>query len=170
MNVPPGQIASTVVLVIVLLGMAVFWAYRQWRTLQRLHGDEGVSAEDRQYSRRQAWRRLVCSGLMVVLAVMLAAHLTLEEPAQKLVEQGEINRMHGERPPPDAEQQRFIDLYRTYWIIFLLVLLAIIGLTAADILAIRRFGLSQYRKLQADRRTMIENQLARLRSQRNGHN
>jgi hypothetical protein len=47
--------------------------------------------------------------------------------------------------------------------------LAIIILAALDFFAIRRFGQRQYRKIQAERRAMIEGELTRLRSQRNGH-
>jgi hypothetical protein len=46
----------------------------------------------------------------------------------------------------------------------------VIGLAAADFFAIRRYGRQQYRQIQEGRRAMIEGELARLRSQRNGHN
>jgi hypothetical protein len=50
----------------------------------------------------------------------------------------------------------------------LVVLLAVVVLAALDLLAIRRWGLRQFRKLQADRRAMIERQASRLRQGRNG--
>ena len=53
-------------------------------------------------------------------------------------------------------------------IIFVMVLLGIIILAAFDILAIRRYGLRQYRQIQADRREMIQEEVARIRGQRNG--
>jgi hypothetical protein len=38
-----------------------------------------------------------------------------------------------------------------------------------DIWAVRRFGLRQTRQLQADRRAMLERQIALMRTERNGH-
>jgi hypothetical protein len=51
----------------------------------------------------------------------------------------------------------------------LILLMSIIFLAAIDFFAIRRFGLRHYRQIQADRRAMIEGELTRIRSQRNGH-
>ena len=79
------------------------------------------------------------------------------------------NACAGEKRPLDPNEQQFVDFYRNFWAIVLLVLLAIICLAAVDYFAIRRFGKHQYRKIQADRRAMIEGELTRLRSQRNGH-
>ncbi len=99
------------------------------------------------------------------MAGLLAGHFVLEDPARNLIE----NRQLGEKREFNPEEQQFVKLYSTYWLITLLVLLAIIILAGIDFFAIRRYGQRHYRQIQADRRTMIENQLARLRSQRNGH-
>src|SRR5262249_51966916 len=117
--------------------MAGYFAWRQMATLRQLRTAENLSAEDRRYTRRQAVRRLICSVLMVVLAGMHGLSFALEEPAQALVAHGQAARERGEEPRLDPEQQRFFDLYSAYWIIALLVLLAIIVLAAIDFFAIR---------------------------------
>jgi hypothetical protein len=72
--------------------------------------------------------------------------------------------------PPTPEQEQFVRLYSLYWIVFLLVLLAVVLLAGVDFFAIRSYGQRQLRRIRADRRAMLEGELARLRSQRNGHN
>jgi hypothetical protein len=154
-------------LIVILLSVACYFAWKQGRVLTAVQ-TEDMPAEDRAYLRRQAWLRLAGSGLMVVLAILLAASFFLEEPASGLVHEGERNREQGTMGPLDPEQLRFFEVYRIYWGFVLLVLLGIIGLAAADFFAIRRYGLRQYRQIQQERKAMIENELARIRSQKNG--
>jgi ABC-type Fe3+ transport system permease subunit len=163
------QIVFGVVIIIVLLAMAIFFAWRQGKTLRGLHYATEQDEDERRYLRRQAWRRLICSALMVVLAVLLAASFFLEDAASKLVREGESNQQQGIKRPLQAEEQRFLNLYQEFWGVACLVLFLIIVIAGIDYMAIRRYGDRQYRQIQADRKAMIESELARLRSQRNGH-
>jgi len=163
--VPTSQIVFGIVLVVVLLGMAGFFGWRQLLTLRIVRTSAALADEDRRYMRRQAWRRLTCSVVMVVLAGMLAAHYKLEPAASDLASKRADNPAY----QFTDEEIQFRQVYTIYWIIFLLLLLTIIFLAAADLFAIRGFGLRHYRQIQADRRAMIEDELARIRSQRNGH-
>jgi len=162
------QIVFGVILIVLLLAMAGFYAWRQGRTLGGLRQDD-LEPQERRYLRNQAWRRLVGSALMVVLAVMLAAHFVLEEQANKLVTEGESNQQQGIKRPLHQEEAQFVNFYRNFWGFFVLVLFALIIFAGWDYVAIRTYGKRQYRQIQADRRAMIESELARLRSQRNGH-
>ena len=72
-------------------------------------------------------------------------------------------RLRPELPDEERRYQRRQAVGRLVNSVLLLVLAAL------DLLAIRRWGLRQFRKLQADRRAMIERQAARLREGRNGH-
>jgi hypothetical protein len=167
--VEPTQILFTSLLIVVLLALAGFSAWRQWQTLQTLEQSD-LSFEDRLFVRRQVRRRLWCAGLMVVLAGLLALSFALEGPANQLVEQGEAaHKRSGEPQPFDPEQQRFFHLWSGFWIVTLLVLLGIIVLAGLDLIAIRRYGRRHLRQIQADRRAMIQEEIARVRSQRNGH-
>ena len=62
------QTVFGVVLVATLLFLAVFYGRRQVRLLRRLRAFPDLPEEEAIYERRQAWRRLVCSGLMLLLA------------------------------------------------------------------------------------------------------
>jgi hypothetical protein len=167
--VEPNQIAFTSLLIVVLLALAGFTVWREWLTWRRSERKIDLSPEDRLYVRWQVRRRLACAALMVLLAGLLALSFILEGPANQLVAQGEAARARGEWAPLDPEQERFFHLWGGFWIVALLVLLAIIILAGLDFLAIRRYGQRHMRQIQADRRAMIENQIARVRSQRNGH-
>jgi hypothetical protein len=166
--VEPNQIAFTSLLIVVLLSLAGFSAWRQWKTLKSFQDEIELSPEDRFYVRRQVRRRLCCAALMVLLAGLLALSFLLEGPANQLVAQGEAARARGEPRPLDPEQQRFFHLWGGFWIVTLLVLLGIIVLAGLDLFAIRRYSRRHLRQIQADRRAMIEDQIVRIRSQRNG--
>jgi hypothetical protein len=166
--VEPKQIALTSVLIVLLVGLAAFSAWRQRRNLRNLKGDTDLSPEDQLFVRRLVRRRLCCAGLMVLLAGLLALSFVLEGPANQLVAQGEAAHARGDAQHLDPEQQRFFHLYSSFWIVTLLVLLGIIILAGLDLLAIRRYGIRHLRQIQADRRAMIEDQIVRVRSQRNG--
>ena len=165
-----SQILFASVLVVVLTGLAVYYAWRQVQTLRGLRHAENLPPEDRRYVRNQAWRRLVCSALMALFAALFAGQFFVEPQAQDLANQGEAARARNERPDLNPEQKHFVDLYSLFWVCALLVLLGILVTALADILAIRHFGQRHLRKLQADRRAMIERQAARLRQDRYGRN
>jgi uncharacterized iron-regulated membrane protein len=164
-----SQILFGALLVALLLGVAGFYAWRQVVLLRRLRGREGVPTEEDEFLRRQAWRRLINSGLMLVMAGLLAGLLVcFEGRAQELAEERDAFAV-GEAPRFTPEQEHFVHVYTGLWIALLLVLLAVLGMAAADLWATRGYARRQFRKLQADRRAMIERQVARLRTERNGH-
>jgi hypothetical protein len=128
------------------------------------------------YRREQARRRLISSGLMFVLAAQLAGALIyLQEPAQLQAERADARadaRERGGEAEPTPEERSFARLYSAYWVVFLLILLAVVMLAFSDLWSTRRFGVRAYRQLQAERRDMIDRQIARLRQEkqeRNGH-
>jgi hypothetical protein len=165
------QILFGTILILVLLFVAILYSVRQFQTLGRLRAAEEMPLEERDYLRSRAWRRLLCSLLMLVLAVMLTGALVyLENPAYQLVElRAALEREEGTLPPLSDEWKLFARSYTVFWIVFLLVLMTVVFLAALDFWATRRYGLRQHRKIIADRRAMIEREVARLRQQRNGH-
>jgi H+/gluconate symporter-like permease len=147
-------------LVAVLLGLAFYYARQQLQVLRKTAGSAEAHSSEGVYLRRQAWRRLACSALMVLLAVLLAGALIfLEEPAQRLAEQG---AEAAEAP----EHRAFVNFLAYYWIVFLLLLLALVVLAGIDFWAVRRFGLRELKRIQDDRRAMIARQSALLRQKR----
>ena len=168
-NLPAGQVAFTIILAFVLLTMACYFGWRQVMALRSLRSPSETPAEDRLYIRQQAYRRLICSVLMFVLACLLAGSLAIEGQMQELVDRGEKNRERNEVRALNPEEQKFFDRWRIFWAVTLLLLLGIMLLAAIDFFAIRRYSLRQFRQIQADHKLLIEGEIARIRSQRNGH-
>jgi hypothetical protein len=162
------QLFFGVLIVIIVVGVACYFSWREFQALAGLRRSQ-VSPEDRTYAYFKAWRRLACSALMLAFAVLFSASFFLEPPADRLVEQGQAARDRNQKPRLDPSQVEFWQVYRNLWVVMLLLLLAILALAGWDYFAIRRFAQRHYRQLQEERRTMIENELVRLRSRHNGH-
>ena len=164
------QIVFGTLLVVLLLGLAGYYAWRQMQALRGLRDAEESPPDERRYLVRRAWRRLFGCVLMVVLAVMLGGMmLFLENPAKELADFIAEARERGEEPELSDQQRQLRVLYAVWNISLLIALLAILATAAIDLLATRRFSLTQLRRIQSDRRAMIERQVARLRQERNGH-
>ena len=164
------QIIFGAVLVLVLLFVAILYIVRQIVALRRLRAAEEMALEERAYLHGRARRRLVTSLLLFLLGVMLAAALIyLETPAHELAMEQAAKEQQGDTTPLAPEQRLFARFYLIFWIVFLLVLMAVIFLAALDYWATRRYALRQHRKIVNDRRAMIEREVARLRQERNGH-
>ena len=157
------------VLVVALLGLAAFYGWRQLRILRALKASDERPEEERRFVRRQAWRRLVGSGLMVIFAGMLVGSVAFNASLHRWFERDEEARRNNEERALDPEEWEFAHTYAAYWIVCLMVLLAILATATFDVLAIRRFGRRQIAQIQSDRRAMIEREVARMRRDRNGH-
>lgn len=164
------QIIFGVVLILVLIFTAILYTVRQIQALRRLRAAEEMPLEERDYSRSRARRRLVMSLLLFLLGILLTGALIyLEGPAHELAEERAAQRQQGELPPLNQEQRELARLYLVFWIVFLLILMAVVFLAALDYWATRRYALHQHRKINADRRAMIEREIARVRRERNGY-
>jgi ABC-type Fe3+ transport system permease subunit len=162
--VNPSEAAFAVVLIVVLLSLAGYFAWRQIHTLRGLRAQEGLPDDDRRYVRRQAIRRLVCSVLMIAFAAFLVGSFFLEPHVQEVARHAR-ERAEGPQPQPVPG---FVNFFALYWGAALFVLFVILLLAAADVWAVARFGLRHQRQLRDDHRAMLESQLARLRERRNG--
>lgn len=164
------QIIFGVALVLVLLSVAILYIVRQIVALRRLSATEEMSLEERAYLHGRARRRLVTSLLLFLLGLMLAGALVyLEAPAQRLAEEQTVKERQGDTTPLAPEKREFAQFYAWFWILFLLILMAVVFLAALDYWATRRYGIHQHRKIIDDRRAMIEREVSRLRQERNGH-
>lgn len=158
-----------VVIVLLLLGLAGYFAWRQWQTLARLRGLTELSREERSFQRAQAWRRLVSSVVMVVMAGLLVGSYWVGQERQATLmgrPDSAPTRAEGERLDP--ERQQFLTQYSTFWIVFGVLLLALVVLAFLDMWSIQRFARKQFHRIHAERRAMIERQVAQLRRERNG--
>jgi hypothetical protein len=163
------QIIFGVVLVLVLLSVASLYIVRQILALRRLRSTEEMALEERAYLHGRARRRLVTSLLLLLLGLMLAgALISLEAPAHRLAQEQAAKEREGDTTPLAPEKRKFAQFYGWFWILFLLILMAVVFLAALDYWATRRYGIRQHRKIIDDRRAMIEREVSRLRQERNG--
>lgn len=162
MPISISEVVFAAVLALILLGMSIYFGVRQLRELKRIP-TLNLPEEELRHERRQAWRRLFCCGLTLLLALLLPALVAYWEP---------VNEQLRDRIDPAAEitpdQRLVVRVYLGGWLVFLLLLLLLLLLAGIDLWVNRLHGLRQYRKLSADRRAMIERQANRLRGQRNG--
>jgi hypothetical protein len=153
-----AEIISGAVLALILVFVGVFFALGQFRVLRRLRGQLDLPREETNYLRAQARRRMVSCVLLLVLALLLAGYLIfLGERVTRLERDNQADR-------------DFLQFFSGYSIAFLVILLTVLVLAGIDFWTIRRYGRQQYRRLQEDRRAMIERQIIRLRQERNNLN
>jgi hypothetical protein len=164
-----NQIIFGAVLVATLVFLGVFYAWRQVLALRRLRTDADPTSDEAFYQRRRARRRLINSGLMLVLAGLLGGILLSVENKAEVLARERVSYEEGQAPDFTPEERSFVYLYSGLWITFLVVLLAVVIVAAVDAWSTRSFALRAFRKLQADRNAMIERQVLRMRQDRNGH-
>jgi hypothetical protein len=156
-------------LVLLTLGVAVYFGRQQVRTLRTLKNRAELPSEDHTYFRRQAWRRLAGCILLVAVAGMLSVwYLSgLDVNADRLGDVLQAQRAAGEfQLRPDQVQAR--QFFVTYVSAMLLLLLALIVVAGFDLIAIRRYAARHSRRIRDDRRAMLERELANLRRERGG--
>jgi hypothetical protein len=163
-----SEIAFGSLLIVALLALSGYYGRQQVQTLRHLRGPVNLPAEEVRYERRRAYRRLLSCLLTLVLAVLLAVLLIgYEWPAHLLAEQ-RAGFDRDNAPPFTDTETPFLRIWAWTWLSFLVVLMLVVFLAAFDLFSTRRYALRQYRKLQADRRAMIERQANRLRRERDG--
>ncbi|HLW63897.1 MAG TPA: hypothetical protein VKS79_01175 [Gemmataceae bacterium] len=157
-------------LVGLLLLLAGYYTWKSVRILRRTTPQFEMLPPERHFLRKQAWRRLINSGLTLLLAGLMAIPFLsqMQNQAEQLGEERVQMRKEGRSEPMTPEQKQFARFYAGYWIATLIVLGLILLLAAVDVFATRRFAFTQMRQIQADRRAMIQRQLERWRQERNG--
>jgi len=159
------QLVTGLLLTAVLLASAAVFAVAQVRLLRGPVRSPELPDEERRYLRRRAWRRLFGCLLLLLLGGQLwTALLFLEDPAQRLADQQGDG--HRDLSPDEV---RFAKVYGWFWVVFLLLLLALVLLAAWEMWSVRRRGVVERRRLLDDRRAMLQRQAVRLRQERNGH-
>lgn len=162
----PRELAFGSILVVALCGLAGYFIWQQWRTFKRTTKDKSLSEEDRQYYRGQIRRRMFGSGLMLVLAGLLAGSYLLESEYQRVTAEAEANP--DDDPKLKPEEKAFVRRFTMYWIIALVVLFVFAMLAAVDVRATLRYGAREHRRLRDEHRAALEDQAKRIREERNG--
>jgi hypothetical protein len=158
-NVNFSELLVGAMLVLALLGLAGYFAWRQFKVRYALVQDRALPPDERAFLIRQTRRRLICSVLMVLFAGFLIGWYFIEPNFRDL--EPPAGHEPGKAPP-------LVELLALYWITALVVLFGILVLAGMDFFATARYAMRQKKLLQAERRAALETEVARLRQQRNG--
>jgi hypothetical protein len=160
----------------ILLGLGLGTGLRQRRTLRRLREERYVPSDERAYLRGQVRRRLVTSGVLVVLGGMIGgAYLSgMEARADEIAgrqkkaeERKAVNPdAPAEHPPPDEADRAFTKFYTWYWIAVLLLVFVVVCLAVLDFWHTRRYWMAQYKRIKEDHETKLRRDLAVYRRQK----
>jgi hypothetical protein len=148
-----------ILLVAALLGLGVYFAWRQFQIRRTLAHDRTMPSPERSYLLLQTRRRLVCSVLMILFAGLLVGWYFIESNLPDL-------RVAAEQEPDKTTP--VIELVTAYWIIALLALFGILTLAGMDFFATARYAMHQKRLLELEHRATLQAETDRLRNQRNG--
>jgi hypothetical protein len=161
-------ILALVPTVTVLLLVAGTYAWKSIQTLRRTTQFHEMLPDERQFQRRMAWRRLVNSALMILLAAMIAMPFTagMHQKITDLGERREQERREDRLAPLSPEERDLGRFYVAYWIVALLLLGVVVGVAGLDLMATRLYGVRKLLQIQTERRAMIERQLRNLRKER----
>lgn len=160
------EIVFGVLLVVGLVGVSLYFVQRQLASLARLRTLPLPLDAEGEYERRKARLRLVSCALTLLMAGLIAVLLaTFDSTFGKVAEQ---RRGVDPAVEPTDEQRFLVRVWAGQWIAVLVVMFAVLCCALMDLWATRRFALGQYRKINADRRAMIQGEVNRMRAQRNG--
>ena len=130
---------------------------RQFVTLARVRTQPYMADEDRLYFRGQARRRMLASGLLVVIGVMIAFHYLSGMDAR-------LNAIpEGDKSDADKEFTRQVGYY---WIAVILLLGVVVFVAVLDFIATRKYWMARYKEIKADHESKLQRDLAVLRQQK----
>lgn len=149
-------------LVVLLLALSGWLVWRQWLLAQWLRTQTQMRPEEHAHFRGRMMRRLMGVVLLLVLAVQLGGLFgrNILGDLDRLVEKGPAAKAEGRKLTP--EEDAFVRFAMSYVAGMALVLFALLGVAFWDVLAIRRWGTTQMRRLRADRQSLMERQFPHL--------
>lgn len=151
-----------------ILMVGGYYLYSGIRTLRRTTPAFEMLPDERRFLRRQAWRRIINSFLMLLLSVELVAAYAsgLPERIDGIISERERATVNGVKPPLTDEQRQSVRFFGGCVIAFMLQLGVVIALAGLDFWATRRYALSKFRQIATERRAMIQRQLTKWREER----
>lgn len=148
----------------VLATIAVVSGRYQLRNLRRLRGGEALASDDRRYLRGQCRRRIVNAGLLLILAGMLAGDY-FGGGMQELGRIGSLKQLDPPQDLTDADKD-FVRAVAMYWIVFLVILFAVVVVAITDYSATTLYGRQQLKRIRTEQTGLLERDLAMHRQQK----
>jgi uncharacterized membrane protein YdbT with pleckstrin-like domain len=144
---------------LILLGLGA--GSRQLVTLARVRAQPYIADEDRRYYRGQARRRMLASGLLIVIGAMIAYYYLSGMDARM----DEIGAKQ-QQVPPAEEDKEFTRQVGMYWIGVILLLGVVVTVAVIDFIATRKYWMARYREIKADHEAKLQRDLAVFRQQK----
>ena len=145
-------------------------ADRQRRALRALGDEQFLADEDRRYRYGQATRRMVTSGILVVIGAMIAGYYLsgMDARMNAIPERNKIGAPPPEgEPDPQAEaDKQFTKLVGFYWIGVMGLVFVAVCLAVFDFWATRKYWMARYKELTADHEAKLQRDLAVYRQQK----
>jgi UDP-N-acetylmuramyl pentapeptide phosphotransferase/UDP-N-acetylglucosamine-1-phosphate transferase len=145
---------------LVLSLIAVVSLRHHFRNLARLK-QQSFASDDRAYLRAQSRRRIVISGLLLIVAGLLAgAYLSGNQQHFEAI--GELSELNPPQEPTEADRQ-FVKWWTVYWMVTLVFLFVMILGAIVDYVAVALYGRSQYRRIANEQQELLDRDLAMYR-------
>jgi len=154
---PTSETIVAGLLVVVTLGVAGVFGWRQFRQARRFKITP--PSDEQRFMYRVARRRLVISVMLALVGLAIAAMYIsgLENSIPSMTQaQG--------HPAPPVEKTT-AKIYLWCWIVILSLLLAVVIAVGIDLWDVRRHWRRALQQIQSDRRQMLDAQLPRLRDE-----
>lgn len=147
-----------------LVFAGAFTAFRQRRALRALAEEEFLADEDRRYRHGQARRRMLTSGLLVIIGALIGNYYLsgMDARMDAIPERGNIAPPEGQ---PESDKQ-FTRLVGFYWIGVLGLVFIAVCLAVLDFWATRKYWMARYKELKADHEAKLQRDLAVYRQQK----
>jgi uncharacterized membrane protein YjgN (DUF898 family) len=158
----PGETILAAALVIFTVGVAAVFGWRQFRQLRR--ANPSADSADRQFTIRSSRRRLVISVMLAIVGLLIGATYLTGLDRSVLAIGDQLDNA-AERPPLTDAQLRVVRIYGAMWIGILVLLLGIVIGVGIDLYSMRRHFRQSHNRILADRRAMMERQLALMRAE-----
>ena len=159
-----GLIVATGVILVGVLA-----ALRQKRALSAIAEEQFLADEDRHYRRGQALRRLVTSGLLVVIGGMIGGYYLsgMDARMDAIAAGNKAGAPPEGEPDPQAEaDKQFTKLVGFYWIGVMGLVFVAVCLAVFDFWATRKYWMARYKELKADHDAKLQRDLAVYRQQK----
>jgi hypothetical protein len=170
----PGALVEVgLLLAATLLIVGTLTLLRQRRALGALSGEPFLPEEDRRYRRGQARRRMVTSGLLVVVGGMIGAYyLSGMDARMDAIPERNKAAVSGEAPPDrepspqEKSDKQFTRFVGFYWIGVMGLVFVFVCFAVFDFWATRTYWMARYKELKADHEMKLQRDLAVYRQQK----
>lgn len=147
-----------------------FTAFRQRRALRSLAEEKFLADEDHRYRHGQARRRMLTSGLLVVIGGLIGNYYLsgMDARMDAIPDRNKIGAppQEGQPDPQEESDRQFTKLVGFYWIGVMGLVFVAVCLAVFDFWVTRKYWMARYKELKADHEAKLQRDLAVYRQQK----